>query len=247
MFPEISKNFPIDNYTILLMLGVFAFIYYSIFMLEKRYKYDRGRVNKILIFVAIALVIMYLGSLLFDAFFHYLEDGHFKLDSITFLGGIIPGMAVFIISMYYFNKNERGNILNIVNIIIPGVILAHAIGRIGCFLAGCCYGIETNSFLGIKFPGLENKVLPTQLFESFFLFGLFGFLHFFKKIKDYKFIIYLFSYGLFRFLIEFLRGDDRGKLFSWISPSQGLSIVLWLWGIGLIVYLYKKKKLEASL
>lgn len=246
MFPQISENFPIDNYTIMLMLGVFAFIYYSIFMLEKRYMYERGRVNKILIFIAIALVVMYLGSLLFDGFFHFLDTGDFHLDSITFLGGIIPGVAVFIVSMYYFNKSERGNILNIVNIIIPGVILAHAIGRIGCFLAGCCYGIETDSFLGVKFPGLDNKVLPTQLFESFFLFVLFAILHFCKKIKDYKFIIYLFAYGLFRFLLEFLRGDERGKLFAWLSPSQGLSIVLWLWGIGLIIYLYRKDKLKAS-
>jgi len=171
MFPQISEKFPIDNYTIMLILGVFAFIYYAIFMLEKRENYERGRVNKILIFLAIALVVMYLGSLLFDGLFHYLEDGHFALESITFLGGIIPSIAVFIVTMYYFNKDERGNILNIINIIIPGLVLAHAIGRVGCFLAGCCYGIETNSFLGVKFPFLPNKVLPTQLFEAFFLFS----------------------------------------------------------------------------
>ena len=75
---------------------------------------------------------------------------------------------------------------------------------------------------------------------------LFFVLHFLRKIKNYKFIVYLFSYGIFRFLLEFLRGDDRGRLFSWLTPSQGLSIVLWLWGAGLIIYLYKKKKLKAS-
>lgn len=246
LFPEISDNFPIDNYTIMLMLGVIAFIYYAIYMLEKKNGYERSRVNKLLIFISIALIIMYLGSLLFDSFFHFLEDGHFHLDSITFLGGIIPGLAFFFISMYYFNKNERGNILNIVNIIIPGVVLAHAIGRIGCFLAGCCYGVETTSFLGVTFPGMDHKVLPTQLFESLFLFMLFFVLHFLIKIKNYKFIVYLFSYGIFRFLLEFLRGDDRGRLFSWLTPSQGLSIVLWLWGAGLIIYLYKKKKPKAS-
>ena len=83
-------------------------------------------------------------------------------------------------------------------------------------------------FFGVRFPNLLHKVYPTQLFESLFLFLLFGVLYYlvFKRRSYQAFAIYLFSYGVFRFGIEFIRGDHRGALVGSLSPSQTLSPVM---------------------
>jgi phosphatidylglycerol:prolipoprotein diacylglycerol transferase len=112
--------------------------------------------------------------------------------------------------------------------------LAHGFGRIGCFFYGCCYGLPTQSFLGIKFP-LDSpagswgvKVIPTQIISAVFLFILFIFLFKIRskakgpgKLTGY----YLLIYGVFRFIIEFFRGDPRGFFFIF-STSQWLSLLL---------------------
>ena len=133
------------------------------------------------------------------------------------------------------------------NFSIPSVILVHAFGRIGCFLGGCCFGKPTNNFFGIFFPDnsipfhyyrQHIRIYPTQLFESIFLFILF-----IATIKfiPFKFclVAYFIFYGLFRFFIEYLRGDYRGILFiNTLSPSQIISIVFV--ALGVILYIISK-------
>ena len=107
------------------------------------------------------------------------------------------------------------------------ITIAHGFGRVGCFMAGCCYGIETDSWLGVQFPHLAHAVYPTQLFEALFLFALSAILFYIaiKKRSAYTLPLYLLSYGIFRFCLEFLRGDNRGELLSSLSPSQWFSII----------------------
>lgn len=111
-------------------------------------------------------------------------------------------------------------------------------------MAGCCYGVETKAWFGIKFPGMINKVIPIQLFEAVFLFILFGVLFsmLYKKREKYTISTYLISYGIWRFFIEYLRGDDRGSFIGNLSPSQFWSIIMVLAGIIYIIVLLKKKK-----
>ena len=115
------------------------------------------------------------------------------------------------------------------------ITVAHAFGRIGCFFAGCCYGRETDSVLGVHFKYVSGNRLPTQLFEAAFLFLLFAVLTLLvlKWKCPYTMSVYLVAYGIFRFIIEFFRGDDRGQIFGGaLSPSQVGSIVYLLLGIG---------------
>jgi len=115
-------------------------------------------------------------------------------------------------------------------LIVPFVIF-HAIGRIGCFLGGCCYGRATDSILGVYFPDLPEsgiyhngqKLLPTQLFEAVGLACLAVGLHF---VKRGKFPLYLIAYAVLRFCLEFLRDDDRGTTIVGISPSQLIAIAV---------------------
>src|SRR5690606_1563789 len=109
---------------------------------------------------------------------------------ITFIAGFLGGLTTFVLLVYFVMKEERLNIYSILNLIIPGVILAHGIGRLGCFSVGCCYGLPTDSIFGVYFPagtnpyidGIREKIHPTQLYEAFFLFGLF----FLLKLKIFK-------------------------------------------------------------
>jgi phosphatidylglycerol:prolipoprotein diacylglycerol transferase len=153
-------------------------------------------------------------------------------------------VAAFPVLIYFFMKEERKNFLKLLNMVIPGVALAHAIGRIGCFTAGCCYGKPTDSPLGVIFPrGYYADIVygqvpvhPTQLYEAAFLILLFFSLTYLPKVKEHKFAAYLIGYGTFRaFLETFFRGDDRGLLFG-IAPSLILSFAMTLAGIAILIF-----------
>tara|TARA_B100000676_G_scaffold248308_1_gene251959 strand:- start:56 stop:820 length:765 start_codon:yes stop_codon:yes gene_type:complete len=125
---------------------------------------------------------------------------------------------------------------------LPFLCLTHAWGRLGCFLAGCCYGKPTENALGVQFPEDSMAcaahghvpVHPTQLYELALLVGLAAALHFAIPTAQ-RFWSYLLIYGTGRFAIEFLRGDDRGSihLIAGLSPSQQLCLLFIAAGTGL--------------
>ena len=98
------------------------------------------------------------------------------------------------------------------------------------------------------FPGHFQKVHPTQLYEAAFLLLLFGVcsLLYLKWNFRHGLSVYFIGYGCFRFLLEYVRGDDRGKLFGTLSPSQFWSLVMILIGVALIFFLRYLQKREAN-
>ena len=154
---------------------------------------------------------------------------------MTFYGGLIFGAIAFLASWFLLSKPIHldgeakarfGDIADIAGAVLP---LAHAFGRIGCFFAGCCHGKPTNAWYGVVMQG--EKVVPVQLFESAFLFALAIALLYlaFEKIEKKRapvLPIYLIAYGVWRFFIEYARGDDRGAtIIPFFSPSQLVAIV----------------------
>ena len=180
----------------------------------------------------------YLSAFLFQAIYNFFATGVFKFEGITFLGGLAGGAAVFLGGYKLFAKQSAKEYFSLAVEIAPcSILIAHALGRIGCFMAGCCHGIQTDSIFGIQFPGDNFKVYPTQLFESIFLFIMFAVttVLLFKN-KNINFIVYLISYGIFRFLLEFIRGDYRGDfIIPFLSPSQTLSLAMVILG-GYLLY-----------
>ncbi|HHU72427.1 MAG TPA: prolipoprotein diacylglyceryl transferase [Clostridiales bacterium] len=152
-------------------------------------------------------------------------------------GGIIGG----ILAGYVYCKKEKLNFVQYSNLAIPSVALAQGFGRIGCFLAGCCYGMETTSALGIVFHNSTLapngiRLVPIQLISS----GL-NFLNFFilifidKKVPNKVVGFYLIFYSIGRFILEFFRGDlARGSIGS-LSTSQFISLFMFLIGWGIIL------------
>lgn len=201
----------------------------------------------------VAIGIGFFFAAVFQGVYNYIENPErgFRLDGgITFIGGLIGGALSFIVGYVIFRKKFTDKLGDALNIIPCCIVVAHAFGRIGCFCAGCCYGGPAEgplSFLGVSFvPGStayakhgSTPLYPTQLFEAIFLFVLFAvFTYLFFKTKSkgkYNLEIYLISYGVFRFLIEYVRADYRGTFLSIMSPSQFWSVLMIVLGVALLV------------
>ena len=149
--------------------------------------------------------------------------------------GAIGGGAL---AMYLYSRKKNWNIIEMLDMTVPGLAIAQGFGRIGCFLAGCCYGAETTLPIGVKFPngslapaGID--VHPTQIYSSIFDFLLgFFLLYYSKKEKETGKVMgmYLIIYSIGRFLVEFLRNDPRGSV-GVLSTSQFIAIFTLVLGI----------------
>jgi phosphatidylglycerol---prolipoprotein diacylglyceryl transferase len=116
---------------------------------------------------------------------------------------------------------------------------AHAIGRLGCFLAGCCCGIPTDSWFGVAFPELAYRVHPTQLYESTPLFMGFIAVWIFRRkliVPGTIYAGYLLLYGSIRFIVEFYRQDAYTFGMLNCSPSQYISLAVICAGAWLMRY-----------
>lgn len=246
-------GFTITSYSLMMVIGVICCAAVFFYRLRKL-GLDEKSIDRLTIITLFGGIFVYLGASFFDTLWHcieiHLETGApFKLDfsegGITFAGGIITGIIVFFIVFPLGMNFDKNRSINYMDQIVMGILIAHCFGRIGCFLAGCCYGKETDFFLGIYYSEAGAVVHPTQLYEAAFL--LLAFLVFFFFLKKHHTECYLISYGIFRILIELLRGDDRGASpFGFLTPSQFMSIIMILGGI-LIFFLRKrvlKKELE---
>lgn len=153
-------------------------------------------------------------------------------------GGLVwyGGFAAAVLSGVVTARLKRWPVLALADFFAPLLPLGHAIGRIGCFLNGCCYGRVTKSFDGMVFPGDSFRRLPVQLYEaaallilSFFLFFLFRR----KRQPGEIFLSYLLFYGAMRFGAEFLRGDQVPVFYltlpQWMSGALFLGAAVLLW------------------
>lgn len=156
----------------------------------------------------------------------------------VFYGGLF-GALLSVLTYFFITKADYKTICSKLIILVPWI---HGLGRIGCFMAGCCYGAP-NELLGIAFNhslvapnGI--KLIPVQLYESLFemimVFLLLRNKHFYQQI-----VIYLTSYSIFRFLIEFVRYDHARGIFFGFSTSQWISI---LTIIIVIVFTLKRRR-----
>ncbi len=185
----------------------------------------------------------------------------FSLSTLQ-AGGVFSGglIGAFIVAWWFLRKYNMPALATC-DAFSPGLALGHAIGRVGCFTAGCCYGKPTTHFWGITFTNpvananagtpLNIPLEPTQLIESaaeLIIFGILTWMFARKKFDGQIFGAYLFLYGIARFLIEFLRDDPGrgGPYFGGaLSGTQLISIGLVLAG-GIIWYLRPAPKVVVA-
>jgi len=159
----------------------------------------------------------------------------------VFYGGLIGGFLAALIYM----KQYKLPFESIADIATPTLPVAHAIGRIGCFFAGCCYGLPVS--WGVEFNASlsaphDIALMPTQLIESSIniIFALVLYvLGRYEKFRGKLLYFYIIFYSITRFILEFFRYDAERGVFGFLSTSQYISIILLAIAI---FFLVKKSK-----
>ena len=191
--------------------------------------------------------------------FYYLQDPLYFINNPSLLldnfngGYVFYGWFVAIIPyIIWYLKKHNIPVLPMLDILAITTTIVHAIGRLGCFGGGCCYGSPTNSSFGLIFPATNGvKVHPTQLYEALMLVCIMLLLILSRRKKQFNgqiFLIYLILYALGRGVMELFRGDDRGFIIKDIlSHSQFIGLCL----ISISIYFYyklgKEKKLKITI
>lgn len=235
----------LDIYTLLIAFGfIAALILFRVLTDRARM---RAKVQNICIISALmSFVGGYFFAVLFQAIYNAIATGRFSLSDntgSTFYGGLIGGIIVFfaayfLIGHFHLPAGEaRGQISHVFNIGICSVILAHGFGRIGCLFAGCCHGYETHAWYGVWNADLGVRTVPIQLFEAMYLFALCTFLTWRElRGKRQNLAYYFVLYGVWRFVIEFFRADERGKtILPFLTPSQLIAVLMVIAGLILLV------------
>ena len=165
----------------------------------------------------------------------------FAFGGLVFYGGLLGG----ILGVFIYCRLYKVDFISILNVAAPMIPLMHGFGRIGCFLGGCCYGIEYHGFGNVQFPYNElipelNAVprFPVQLLEAalnFLMCLVLLYLLKYKKVRKGQLMgIYLLYYTVVRYLLEYLRGDKIRGSVGIFSTSQIISILLLPIGIILV-------------
>ncbi len=188
-----------------------------------------------------------------DVFFEKPIDSlEYMFGGWVFFGGLIGAM----LAIYIYCRKYHLNPWSFADTIAPVIPLFHAFGRIGCHLAGCCYGTEYHGIFSVTYPdSIYTKDMagipraPVQLMEAGFNCILFLVLYFYVKRKPKpgnSLGIYVIAYSIARFTLEFLRGDSyRGGLL-WLSTSQWISLIILPFGIWLICAKHKEKNIDRN-
>ena len=188
---------------------------------------------------------------------------HFLQDPLSFIraGGVFyGGLILSVVVALWFIRRHRLAIWLTCDAFAPGIALGQAVGRIGCLLAGCCYGKPTDLPWAIIFTHplaaanvgtpLDVSLHPTQLYESGATLLILGVLLLLERyapsFTGRTFWTYLLLYPAARFLIEFYRGDPRGTVFELLSTSQFVSLLLIPLSIVMLIVLWRSWTLDPA-
>lgn len=170
---------------------------------------------------------------------------------LVFYGGFLCAIGALIL----FCRRNKLDLVRVFDIYAPGVALAHACGRIGCFLNGCCYGGPTGMPWGVAFPEGSEAALrypgaalhPVQLYEAgeqLILFGVYCYLVRHTR-RGVTMSCYLIIYGVLRFLNELARGDNP-RIFGLFTPAQLIGLGIVPVGILLLIYFIMRHEPEKT-
>ena len=140
---------------------------------------------------------------------------------LVWYGGLILALTCAVI----FLKINKMPVLKTGDLMMPYVALGQSIGRIGCFMNGCCYGKPTILPIGVTFDVSRGPVIPTQLIEAAAMFAVYLILRKRLPSNGRTLFLYLILYSAFRFFIEFLRGDNPAVWLG-LTVSQLISTAI---------------------
>jgi phosphatidylglycerol:prolipoprotein diacylglycerol transferase len=209
--------------------------------------------------VDVSLIVVLAGLLGARLFFVLINTSYYRDNlveivmiwrgGLVFFGGLVGGILGLLLAI----RLHRLPVWSTIDAVAPGMALGHALGRLGCFSAGCCYGRSTDLPWAVTFTNprslatdvLNLPIHPTQIYSFLALAALSGYLVFRFGRRGFHgqiAALYVGIYSAFRFIVEFFRGDPRGSvdvLGVTLSTSQVTSLVLLPLAVGVYFYLRK--------
>lgn len=254
MHPRLFEIGPYTIYTygVLLaaayLLGLQLAIYRS-----KKAGLDSGRVLDLGVYIVIAALV---GAklLLLLVNYSYFRANPREILVLARSGGVFYGglIGATLVAFWYIRRH-RLPLWTTCDMFAPGIALGHVMGRLGCLMAGCCYGLPTTEPWGITFTDpfaalnvgtpLNISLHPTQLYEAGAELLILAFLLATERkgrtFSGRTFWGYMLLYAISRFIIEFYRGDERGIVMGF-STSQFISLVLAPLGLIMLIVLSRR-------
>ena len=196
-------------------------------------------------------LVIFLAALVGGKVFLFFEDIPYYSQHpgrlVAGKGFVFYGSFLFAIpAMLTFFRKNRLPTYAMLDVMAVTTCIVHVFGRIGCFMAGCCYGKKTDSFLSVTYTDqacqadpLNTPLHPTQLYEAMYILVVMVILLSLRERKKFYgqlFLVYLSLYAIGRFILEYLRGDqERGLLLdNLISHSQLVAVLV----IAAVTYTY---------
>lgn len=239
----------VRSYGLMIDVGIIAAIFLSWYLAKKK-----GKDGQVILNMAFYLIIAGLvGARLWEVIFSWdYYSGHpgeiFAVwqGGLSVQGGIIGGMIAAVV----YTKKQKLSFWEYADIMAPGVILGQAIGRVGCYLTGCCYGLPVSSGWGVIYPeGTDafnvfgaTPLMPVVLYEAAWdmaVMGLLLFLLFRKPFHGFIATLYFALYAAGRFILEFYRADSL-LIMGGLKAAQITSLITLIFALGIMYYLGRK-------
>ena len=246
-------GFTIYSYGVLLAAAYLLGLQFALIRARSR-GLDRERVMDLGIWIIISALVGAKLLLLVVDYRPFLANPRTVVDLLrsggVFYGGLIAAVTVALVYIW----RHRMPMWTTTDVFAPGIALGHVVGRLGCLLAGCCFGRPTSVPWAISFHDpnafatsgtpLGVSLHPTQLYEAGAEALILAFLLAFERrgrpFPGRTFWSYMLLYGVSRFIIEFYRGDPRGTVFDALSTSQFVSVILVPLSVVMLVLLSRR-------
>ena len=257
MYPELFKIGPltVHTYGLFVAMGFLAGISLAVSR-AKKIGLPHNQIADLGFYILLAAIVGSRVLYVFVNFSHFLSSplDVFKIweGGLVFYGGFL---AAFATAVWYIKKHSLP-VMKTLDVYAPSLAIGHALGRIGCFFAGCCYGAPATVPWAVTFTDPQCLAIkgvalhPTQLYESVGEFTIFFILLFVRsrqKFDGQLIWVYGVAYSALRFTVEIFRGDfERGVYGGGISISQDISIGIFLVSLFMLVRGLKKAAPQAK-
>ena len=224
------------SYGLFIALGAIAGVAYMAVRGKKEAGLNFDQANNLFLLIFLAAFIGGKVFLFFEEPEIYIHDFRRLL---TGRGFVFYGSFIFAVpTMIWFFRRNKLHPYKMLDVMAITTCLVHMFGRIGCFMAGCCYGSETESIFAVIFSDpaciaepKNTPLHPTQLYEAMYIFLVMMVLFYIRDKRNFYgqlFLIYLILYAVGRFVLEYFRGDlDRGFVIQeYVSNSQFISLAI---------------------
>lgn len=229
-------RFHVYSYGFLIALGVIAGVWYMVIQGKKDVGLTFDQANTLFLLIFAAAFVGGKAFLLLEEPSRYFSN---PTKLLTGSGFVFYGSFLFAVPvMLWFFKKNKLNPYKMLDVMAITTCLVHMFGRVGCFLAGCCYGAPTQNFFGVTFTdpacaaNPKNVPLhPTQLYEAFYIFLVMVLLLIIRKRRKFYgqlFLLYLLLYAVGRSVLEIFRGDTvRGFIIKdYVSHAQLVAFLI---------------------